>query len=185
VDPASYDGTYAKNKTDIYAPKEYKREQVAIDTTVETDEFKGTTATKSPHILLKANSDKHEHMLRSFFFMSGNETHQLYLTVTYKNDWRFYRAAYMKGGVQLDFQSIDRDVLYCYGGCTYTESMTAALTSAQLYKAAESGLVIQFSSKVQGGNSVVSLSPAYVQGYLQAIAHLLKSPQQLPETTEI
>lgn len=109
---------------------------------------------------------------------TGESLIQLYQSITYQGNWRFYHGATYEsshGPVHADFKTMSRDVVTCAGGCVYTE---------QMYFLVDEKVLRDFATKYQVGQPVVwqykfnsksgepwkdSISAAEISGFLRAL----------------
>jgi hypothetical protein len=96
-------------------------------------------------------------------------THQLYVTVSYDGDWRFYDAAADDNANDLAVTKIGTKVVYCSAGsCLVSEFVGVDLPEATLVAKAATGLQIKISAK-SGDSLVLDVSPAQITAELKAI----------------
>ena len=96
-------------------------------------------------------------------------THQLYVTVSYDGDWRFYDRAADDSATDLRVTKIGTKVVYCSAGsCLVSEFVGVDLPEATLKAKAGTGFQIKISAK-SGDSLVLEISAAQITAELKAI----------------
>ena len=109
------------------------------------------------------------HRLRSWLTREGQAaTHQVYVTVRYGGDWRFYESARDLSGA-LEFVSIDRDVDCSRYGCTYIEDFGVTVPDTLLRSSAATGYRFKAYSRVTGTDVEILVGTDQIQPQLAAI----------------
>ena len=143
-------------------------EKVTAASTVELDEYEGSTWVKAPLVWYGAWSSN-KCRLRTLITRAGAITNQLY--IVYENvDWAFLDRANDRRGDRLRTLVLRRNA-DTYG---ITERVAVELTDAHLKDAAIAGLDIQVSG--QAGQTVVRLPPHYVEGFLAKLSIITNEP---------
>ena len=148
-------------------------ERVAAASTVERDEYEGTTWVKAPLVWYEAFAFKQgewsKGRLRTLITRSGARTNQLY--VAYEGVvWAFLERAYDRSGDRLPTLQLGMSV-HAIG---ITEEVAVELTDAFLRDAAVAGLDIQL--KGNSGHTVVRLPAHYVEGFLAKLSTITTEP---------
>lgn len=156
-------------------------ERVAAASTVERDEYEGTTWVKAPLVWYEAfwfkAGEWSRGRLRTLITRSGARTNQLY--VAYEDVvWAFLERAYDRSGDPLRTLQLGRSV-HSVG---IIEEVAVELTDAFLRDAAVDGLDIQL--KGNSGHTVVRLPPHYVEGFLAKLSTITNEPAALTAPLE-
>lgn len=142
-------------------------EKVTAGSTVEYDEYEGSTWVKAPLVWYEAfqfkQGDWSKCRLRTLIARSGARTNQLHVLYEHVN-WAFLNRAHDRSGDRLPTRLLGKDV-HAVG---ITEQVAVELTDAYLKDAAIAGLDIQVSG--QTGQTVVRLPPHYVEGFLAKLS---------------
>jgi hypothetical protein len=136
---------------------------VAAATKVEHDEYKKTTS------FTGANASQYNTLLIRGWRDDKTKTarFQIYADSFYAGQWRFYNDAYDSDGNRLEFTSIDRKVVSCRGGCTYTETVGLTVSRKYLEEHQETGIRFKVSGKA--GEFTAELPAAYVKGFISSV----------------
>jgi hypothetical protein len=151
----------------VAAPPDYSVASVvegAVDVT--RDDFKKQIRVVGPNVLRGYQTV----MLRAIK-MRDITVWQVYAADLYDGGgWRFYRDAYDRDGRALEFVSIDRKVLSCRSGCSYSEHMAVTLDRAYLERAAAGpGISVKLGTRTAGQGWEIGLPPGYIAGFLAAV----------------
>ena len=147
-------------------------EKITAASTVEHDEYEGSTWVKAPLVWYGAWSSS-KCRLRTLITRAGARTNQLH--VLYEDvDWAFLDRANDRRGDRLRTLVLRRNA-DTYG---ITEQVAVELTDAYLKDAAIAGLDIQL--RGNAGQTVVRLPPHYVQGFLAKLATIRNEPPLSP-----
>ena len=107
-------------------------------------------------------------MLRSFERLSGGQiTHQIYIIVEYRGDWRFYdgAAAY---GASMPVIQINREVVSCLPDpCRVREHIAIEMPDHILTDMRQ--FALDFAIYGRGVRHDITLPPEYVDGYLRRV----------------
>jgi len=99
---------------------------------------------------------------------TGKATHQLYVSVGYSGEWRFYVNASGQDAQALPFTDIKRDVTTCAGGsCSYREIFGVEL-SETLLAANPNGYSVKVYAK-DGSSIIVPLTGAQIAEQVRAV----------------
>lgn len=154
------------------------REKVAAASTVEHDEYEGSTWVKAPLVWYEAFQFKQGEWskcrLRTLITRSGARTNQLHVLYEHVN-WAFLNRAHDRRGDRLPTLLLGRDV-HAVG---ITEQVAVELTDADLKDAAVAGLDIQL--RGDAGQTVVKLPPHYVEGFLAKLSTITNEPAPFPD----
>ncbi|WP_152528036.1 hypothetical protein [Sphingobium lactosutens] len=122
---------------------------------VSTDEFAGRKEYSSGEFDIQGSGRQRGQFMVAKIIRPG-QTARLSIQgfVTYSGDWHRYDSAIFKGGEAVEFTNIDRDVISCRYGCSYSESFIAFPTPQQIKKYAE-GTIVPI--QVRGENSANTL----------------------------
>jgi hypothetical protein len=139
---------------------------VARNVHVQRDEFRKVTVFTGPSALDELDLV----LLRAFRSDGGSTSIEIYLRWQYE-DSRFhgYRSALDSNGNQLSVRNISQNVVTCKAAwaCVYAENVAVNVTRAYLENNRQTG--IRFKLIGDGGESVFSLPPAYIAGFLAAV----------------
>lgn len=138
-------------------------EKVAAASTVEHDEYEGTTWVEAPAVWYDAWLNKC--FLRNLTMGGRTRTNQLYVMYE-RSHWAFLDRAADSEGRTLKTLVIDRSAF----GYTIFEDVAVELTDEYLENAARDGLDIQLSGKA--GSTVVKLPAHYVRGFLDRVEEI-------------
>lgn len=138
--------------------------KVAAASTVEHDEYDGSTWVKAPIVWIQPGSRSHKAMLRALITEAGtSSTRQLY--VMYEDvEWAFLERAFDHRGNKLSTVVVARDI----SGFGVDEHVAVTLTADYLAEATETGLDIQLIGR--RGKVVVKLPGHYVKGFLDKLS---------------
>jgi hypothetical protein len=101
---------------------------------------------------------------------STTASYQIYVETTYSGEWVFYNSAYDSNGKKLDFVSVARDVDDCTSyGCFYHEHLALNVDRNYLEANQETGVKFKISGKLQNGDKVLFLPPAFIKGFLMSM----------------
>ncbi len=152
-------------------------EKVTAASTVERDEYEGTTWVQAPLVWYEDSSFKpglwSKCRLRTLITRAGARTNQLHVLYEHA-DWAFLDRAHDRRGDRLPTLLLGRNV-HASG---ITEQVAVELTDAHLKDAAIAGLDIKVSG--QAGQTVVRLPPHYVQGFLAKLSTIRNEPPLSP-----
>lgn len=93
--------------------------------------------------------------------------YQIFVRDQYRDNWRFYDAAYDSDGNRLNFASIDRKTDDCRYGCDFYETMSITVPLGYLEQRRDRGLIIKIMGKA--GERVVEVPAGYVAGFVDAV----------------
>jgi hypothetical protein len=71
-------------------------------------------------------------------------THQLYVTISYFNRWRFYQSATDDTANALQFTLINREINNCQDLCSFTETVGVEIADSFLRQKALTGFQVKF-----------------------------------------
>lgn len=129
--------------------------------------FRGITETNGESESFGASNSR-TYFIRSFLDKeSGEISHQLYISIDYFNDWRFYNRASLVGGDNPEFIEIASDVDCSSYGCTYNEQMAVTMSDKYL-RDHENGFKVKVSSK-SGHETVINVTSNQIVKQLQKI----------------
>ncbi|MEG0082640.1 MAG: hypothetical protein RR775_12170 [Massilia sp.] len=140
--------------------------QIALRTEVKHDEFKKVTEYRTPSVVRELWGG--DIFIRGWKNDGETETKiQIYVIDNYAGEWRFYNSAYDSNGNKLSFQSIDRSVLSCRRGCTYSEHLAINVSKKYLQDNGSDGIRFKISGKA--GETVKFVPAAFIKGFLSSI----------------
>jgi len=156
-----------------YSLSMYKTsEKVTAASTVEHDEYEGSTWVKAPLVWYEAPRWLSKCRLRTLITRAGARTNQLHVLYEHA-DWAFLDRANDRRGDRLRTLVLRRNA-HASG---ITEQVAVELTDAYLKDAAIAGLDIQVSG--QTGQTVVKLPAHYVEGFLAKLSTITNEPTAL------
>jgi len=132
----------------------------------------------------------HSYFLRSWIDKrTVAVTHQLYVTLYYQGNWRFFESASSQDAKPLTFVSIRRHVITCEesrvlwrpDGCQLVEDFVAIIDHETLRKHRDSGYSVKFRSRSAGDEIIVNLSPDQIRnqiGMVESIVGDIKNRQE-------
>lgn len=93
-------------------------------------------------------------------------THQIYLVIRYRGDWRYYTSASFVGGEQKRLTALKREVIGCSGrgSCTLQETLGIEISDEALRNGNRS-INVRVNSKSGFANEIV-IPQNYILGYL-------------------
>lgn len=124
--------------------------------------------------------DSEQFFLRSFVSKSTEVvSHQVYVHISYRGDWRFYKSANKLGGNALDFLEIDRSVISCanttLSGCLLSESFGIGLSSGEFREASTFGLRFRSNTNFSDRFNDFYIPPNVFKSQLQVIEGLRRN----------
>ena len=161
------------------------QDQYQAQIRVETDDFENSVkyvgypleyikAQYDPEgVMLPSNAspltlgDKVTYALRSFKHKTkALQDHQLYATIMYADDWRFYNRASDQDARTLKFDSISRDTFDCSEyGCNHIEDVAITLPKGYLSSKQKKGFKVKIAGK-RGKPMIIAVPPAYIKAQL-------------------
>ncbi|MFP4017949.1 MAG: hypothetical protein ACLFUH_01760 [Bacteroidales bacterium] len=151
-----------------YKDKDNKAKQTVK---VEFDEFSGETKIVGIKERGKVNYVKYLTFIRSFI-KDDQITHQLYVILEYRNDWRFYNRSNGQDKRKLETVNIERDV-DCYNFCEYVEHLGIYIDESILEKYQDKGYKIKMYAK-SGHETVINFTSEQIDRHLKKISELKK-----------
>lgn len=108
-------------------------------------------------------------LVRSFIDKkSGVTTHQLYVSMYYKSDWRFYNRATNERGEAVEFLEINRDVVTCASSpCLLSEVFGIKISEKEL-RTAQGPIKFQASSK-SGHKQIITVTQGAIMQQIEAV----------------
>jgi len=137
---------------------EFTVEELANITEVDRSDFSESIVVRginirqqsSQHsVLFVPQTDYENIFLRSIVERDSRKivAHQVYVSISYRGDWRFYRSANLAGGESLDVTEISSNVITCADsaltGCRLSEDFAINLTQAQFESGVQNGLTFR------------------------------------------
>jgi hypothetical protein len=110
-------------------------------------------------------------------------THQLYVDVVYKGEWRMYETAADDSATAHEVLTIDRSVISCRYGCTMSETVGVDLTN-EFLRAHRSGFAVKVSAH-SGDSVILAVSSNQVELQLAAVdAYIGQRTAAVPPTPQ-
>lgn len=133
--------------------------------------FKGVERTHDVPLFRTPNT----YFIRSWVSrVSGGVHHQLYVTHYYRGGgWKFWRRANARGGQKLEFVNIDRSVLSCRGGCSYSEIFGIGIDDVILQENRLTGFQVQIGAK-NGERKIISVTSDQIEAQLAKIDFVIE-----------
>lgn len=101
-------------------------------------------------------------------------------SIIYNGDWRFYSSALFKGGDAAPYLSGAREVVSCRGGCSFSEGYSIPLTTSDISKHAENGvLAIQIRPKASSDPIMLEIPTNYIDA-VNEVAHVQPEIARIP-----
>jgi hypothetical protein len=112
---------------------------------------------------------RNHYFLRSFLYKdSGEITHQIYVSLKYRHDWRYYNNASLIGGSNPELLQIDREVVDCGSyTCVYEETVAVEIPTNYLKKNKE-GFKVKLSAD-SGDEDIITISGRQIKRQLNSI----------------
>lgn len=111
--------------------------------------------------------DEQTVLLRGFKDKTAKTTtHQIYLVIRYRGDWRYYTSASFIGGEQKLLKALKREVIGCSGrgSCILQETLGIEISEDAL-RTGKGGINVRVNSKSGFANEIV-IPQHYIVGYL-------------------
>lgn len=130
-----------------------------------SDEFAGRYEYSAPSIKLNINGGG-----SGFALVAKIKKSNAFLPLSiqgsllYTGEWRYYESAVFKGGDPVDYKPGARNVGSCRYGCSLTEGFFIELSSADIVKHAENGIVaIQLRPTRSSATAMLEVPVAYIE----------------------
>lgn len=162
-------------------------DELANSVIIDQSDFRETIVIRSINItqqrsqgsvLFVPQFDNENYFLRSIINRQSGEliAHQIYVSVSYRGDWRVYRSANILGGEILDFTQIDSNVISCADseltGCRISEDFAVNLTQMQFTNATQHGLTFRANTRYSDRFNDYTLPASLFQAQAQVISNL-------------
>ena len=99
--------------------------------------------------------------------------HQLYVTNSYRGDWKFWRRANGQNANELELVEISSDVISCRYGCSYAEAFGITLSDSLLQANRTNGYAVKVYAK-SGDELVLTIPSPLIDAQLARVAELRK-----------
>jgi len=151
--------------------------------TVEDSNFEKSVTFKGPQVYIEHQLGpwKFSPIVRDLFFLrsyllkeTGEVRHQLYVRISYGEDWRFVYGANDSEAQSLEFIQIDRDPWGCSrSGCNHTEDFAAIIPDSAL-RDSRKGYSVKFYAK-NGKDIILTVTEHQITAQLDAIKRYMQS----------
>lgn len=147
---------------------------------IKDDQFERSATIVGIDVVTGLNDENyHRYFLRSWVDkQTFAVTHQLYVNLHYRGDWKFFRSVSSQDAKPLKFIRVRRDVITCresgYYGCWHVEDFGAIIDHRTLQEHRDVGYSVKFHSRFAGDELIIAVSSEQIQRQLDAVESYVK-----------